>query len=102
MNIKKETIEKFRIQVDSLVMEKKFQEALEIASKYPLGVGHEKSYVICKSRLLDTYEIGSADLDSISCVIKPNPHYKNANMYLFLEDEVKLKFKVKSRGIKIK
>jgi len=97
MNIKKETVEKFRIQVEKLTSEKKFKEALAIASRYPLGHQNEKSYVICKSRLVDTYEIGETDLETISCIIKPNPHYKKANMYLYLEDEVRLKFKIKAQ-----
>lgn len=92
MNIKLETINMYREQVDQLIDKKKFKEALEISSRYPLSLNYHKKYVICKTRLLDEYKINERDLESLNCVVKKNPHYSSQVMYLYLEDEVQIKF----------
>jgi len=100
MRIKNETLAKYRVIVDEFIRQGKYKESLEISSKYPIGKHHTKTYVICKSRLLSQYLIQSKDLDSLSSVIKPNPHFKSSPpMVLFSEDEVKLKFKLKPKYV---
>lgn len=95
MRINQSTIGKYRLKVDALISLKKWDEALSISSKYPLGDG----YVICKSRLKSKYEINDEDLSSLSQVSKNNPHYSFANrMTLFLEQEVKERFKPKTNN----
>lgn len=96
MNIKQKTIDEYRKQVDTLISNKKFSEALALAAKYPLKDGHESGYVICKTRLLDQYEVNENDLEKLNQIKKDNPHYKSmAPMILFLEEEAKKIFKLK-------
>lgn len=98
MNIKISTIEKFRNQVDNLIETGNFKSALDIASRYPLGIGSSKSYVICKSRLINEYKISEIDLNKLNVVEKKNPHYSKASaMKLYLEEEVRLKFPLKEK-----
>jgi len=97
MRIKKETIEKYRKQVDQLIEQNRFKEALEISSKYPLGYNYHKGYVICKTRLMDQFHIQEKELDTLNFIEKKNPHYSSQSMYLYLEDEVRMKFNIKSR-----
>lgn len=48
---------------------------------------------------MDEYKINERDLESLNCVVKKNPHYSSQVMYLYLEDEVQVKFK-KRKNIK--
>ena len=92
MRINQSTIDRYRLGVDVLISLKRWEEALSIASRYPLGDG----YVICKTRLKSKYKISDEDLTSLSQVFKNNPHYSSTNrMILFLEDEVKERFKLR-------
>jgi len=103
MNIKAATIEKYRNQVDVLIQNGNFKSALDIASRYPLGVGSTKSYVICKTRLLNEYNVSEGDLNALNVIEKKNPHYSSAaNMKLYLEAEVQSLFKLRKKKIKIK
>jgi hypothetical protein len=89
MRIKQTTIDNYRLQVEKLINEKKWSEALDISSRYPLGNG----YVICKTRLKSKYKISEEDLLTLTKVEKKNPHYSSANsMVLFLEPEVNERF----------
>jgi ribosomal protein S13 len=89
MNIKHSTIEKLRNQVDNLIETGNFKSALDIASRYPLGIGSSKSYVICKSRLINEYKVSEIDLNKLNVIERKNPHYSSAaNMKLYLEAEV--------------
>ena len=49
MNIKVDTIKKYKQNCLELIKKGSFEEALNIASKYPLGL------IICKKRLLNEY-----------------------------------------------
>lgn len=101
MRIKQSTIDRHRLEVDNLLSQKKWVESLEIAGKYPLKTGHNYGYVICKTRLLSEYRIKKEDLDTLSQYVKKNPHYSSApNMVLFLEDEVKERFKLRNKTMK--
>lgn len=98
MNIKKETIEKYRKVVEELIKKCDFKKGLEIASKYPLSQYGKNSFVITKTRLLNQYVIKIDDLSTLNSIEKCNPHYRVANkMILFFEPEVKTRFKQKSR-----
>lgn len=98
MNIKKDTIEKYRKQVDDLVEKGYFEKGLAIASKYPLNEFNKGGYVITKTRLLNQYEIDLDDLSTLCSVEKDNPHYRVApKMILFLEPEVRTRFKLKDK-----
>ena len=100
MNIKENTLSKHRKLVDELIEQRKYKDALEISSKYPIGLKNSKTYVITKMRLLSKYVIKPKDLETLSSISKPNPHYKSSNpMILFLEDEVSHKFKVNPKYI---
>lgn len=97
MNIKQETIQKFRNEVKELINQSKFKEALDIASRYPLKINENDGFVITKTRLLNQYNIKESDLDSLSSVEKNNPYYKtSAKMILYLEAEVSTKFRPKT------
>lgn len=98
MNIKKETIEKYREEVELLIRNGEYKKGLEIASKYPLKVGDKNGFVITKTRLLNQYDIQIEDLVTLSFVEKENPHFKGANkMILFFEPEVENRFKLKAK-----
>jgi hypothetical protein len=98
MNIRKETIERYRKQVDDLVEKGDFEKGLAIASKYPLNEFNKGGYVITKTRLLSQYQINLEDLSTLCSVEKDNPHYKVApNMILFFEPEVRSRFKLKDK-----
>jgi hypothetical protein len=93
MNIKKDTIEKYRLQVEELICQNKFKDALNLASRFPLKTNSDNGFVITKTRLLSQYKIKASDLSSLCFVEKDNPYYKVApKMILFLEAEVKMKF----------
>lgn len=100
MNIKQSTIEKLRNEVDQLIETENFKSALDIASRYPLSIGSSKSYVICKSRLMNEYEVSEIDLNKLNVVERKNPHYSlAANMKLYLEAEVQCLFKRRKNNI---
>lgn len=87
MNINLDTIKKHKQNCLELIKKGCFEEALNIASKYPLGL------VICKTRLLNQYCIPNEELDDLCMVEKKNPHYGIASpMKLYLEDAVRLRF----------
>lgn len=92
MNINDDTIKKYKQNCLELIEKGSFEEALNLASKYPLGL------VICKTRLLNQYCIPNKQLDGLCMVVKKNPHYSIASpMQLYLEDEVKSKFSLKTK-----
>ena len=92
MNINVDTIKKYKQNCLELIEKGCFGEALNIASKYPIGL------VISKTRLLNQYCIPNEQLDDLCMVEKKNPHYGIASsMKLYLEDEVRLKFSLKSK-----
>lgn len=94
MNIKQNTIDTKRELVNELISVNKYKEALIIAAKYPLKIGHKDGFVICKTRLMKTYEITESDLTDLHMIQKKNPHFFSGSpMVLFLEAEVQLKFK---------
>jgi hypothetical protein len=90
MNIKVDAIKKYKQNCLELIKKGSFEEALNIASKYPLGL------IICKKRLLNEYCMPKDKLEVLCMVEKKNPHYSTASpMKLYLEDEVRLKFQLK-------
>ncbi len=96
MNIKKETIEKHRRDIQDLIEKGEFKKGLEIASKYPFNGSGKEGFVITKTRLLNQYDLTKDDLLTLNFIEKDNPHYKGANkMTLYFEPEVKSKFKLK-------
>ncbi len=64
MNINLDTIKKHKQNCLELIKKRCFEEALNIASKYPLGL------VICKTRLLNQYCIPNEELDDLCMVEK--------------------------------
>lgn len=64
MNINLDTIKKHKQNCLELIEKGCFEEALNIASKYPLGL------VICKTRLLNQYCIPYEELDDLYMVEK--------------------------------
>lgn len=64
MNINLVTIKKHKQNCLELIEKGCFEEALNIASKYPLGL------VICKTRLLNKYCILNEELDDLCMVEK--------------------------------
>jgi hypothetical protein len=93
MNINQNTIDSKRSIVLKLIKDNDFKEALSIAAKYPLKTGHKDGFVICKTRLLKTYNVTEYDLSELHQVQVKNPHYSNSSpMILFLEAQVNSKF----------
>ena len=94
MNINLDTIKKYKQNCLELIEKGCFEEALNIASKYPLGL------VKRKTRLLNQYCIPNEELDDLCLVKKKNPHYGIASpMKLYLEDNVRLRFSTKVKRI---
>lgn len=93
MNINQSTIDSKRSIVLKLIKDNHFEEALAIAAKYPLKIGHKDGFVICKTRLLNTYYVTESELSELHQVQLKNPHYSNSSpMILFLEAQVNSKF----------
>lgn len=96
MQIRRDTIEKYILQVEDLIRCQRFKEALDIASRYPLKLDDGIGYVITKTRLLNQYKIRPDELALLNFVEKKNPHYSSApKMILFLEQEVETKFELR-------
>lgn len=96
MNINQSTIDSKRSIVLKLIKDNHFEEALAIAAKYPLKIGHKDGFVICKTRLRKTYKVTESELSELYQVEVKNPHFSSGSpMVLFLEAEVQLKFKKK-------
>ncbi len=94
MNINNDTIKKYKQNCMELIEKGCFDQALNIASKYPLGL------IICKTRLLNEYCIPKDQLEVLCKVEIENPHYGIASpMKLYLEDEVRLRFSLKVKRI---
>jgi hypothetical protein len=99
MNVKQTTIEKYRVQVIKLISEYEYKKALELASKFPFSRGNRGGFIICKTRLMEEYNIEENQLINLNVIEKKNPHYSTASpMKLYLEDEVRLKFSIKVKS----
>lgn len=95
MNIKEKKIKFYIKKVDDYISNKKFVEALNIATKYPL----ENGYVICQTRALDEFKVKKEDLQYVHHIEKDNPHYKTASrMKIFLIVELESLFKKREKN----